>query len=389
MAWTWLTLLSLAALLRRPTAWRALATGVCAAAAALTQFFGAVAVVVVFVAWAGQQRRQTLTSNYTRWLVAGLLLVAGPYLLYTALHWPDALGQTVTIKGERATLGLPALVDNLGREPVRYRAVLNPGDAAGWVNLAGMAAAVVYLGLQLGRRATAGDRLLALTLGATLLFLALVDTTKAELYALPLLPALCVAVARLATGLWQAARTAPGVLAWVTRLALAAGFAFILWQGALFYVRDQLLARSVTDYHALGAAIEAAIPQGAGVAGTERWWWPLRQHPYLALNNLSLQWRVRRDERGTPPAYERLLAETGIEYILLNRNVYGDLAREPLALQEAFWAFIATCTTVAAEWDDPWYGEISLHAVGEDCRSSSSRLQTAFRQAHRRCGRTD
>ena len=125
------------------------------------------------------------------------------------------------------------------------------------------------------------------------------------------------------------------------------------------------------------------------MAGTERWWWPLRQHPYLALNNLSLQWRVRRDERGTPPAYERLLAETGIEYILLNRNVYGDLAREPLALQEAFWAFIATCTTVAAEWDDPWYGEISLHAVGEDCRSSSSRLQTAFRQAHRRCGRTD
>ncbi|NLF66796.1 MAG: hypothetical protein GX579_19570, partial [Chloroflexi bacterium] len=164
MAWTWLALLSLAALLRRPTARRALATGVCAAAAALTQFFGSVAVVVVFVAWAGQQRRQrrhAFSSAYTRWLVAGLLLVAGPYLLYTALHWPDALGQTAYLKGERATLGVPALVDNLGREPVRYRTVLNPRDASGWVNLACMAAAVVYLGLQLGRRATAGDRLLA------------------------------------------------------------------------------------------------------------------------------------------------------------------------------------------------------------------------------------
>ncbi len=60
-------------------------------------------------------------------------LVAGPYLLCIARHWPDALGQTAFIKGEWAALGLPALVDNVRQEPVRYRLLLQPGEvAAAW-----------------------------------------------------------------------------------------------------------------------------------------------------------------------------------------------------------------------------------------------------------------
>jgi hypothetical protein len=366
VTWTWITLFFLEKLLRSPSAGRALAAGVCAATAALTQFFGAVAVLVLVVAWSGQQRRGLFSNPHTRWLLAGFVLIAGPYLLYVALHWPDALGQTLYIKGERAAFTLPALLDNVWREPVRYRALLHPADLYGWANLAGVAAAVAYLGLRLSRGPTAGDRVLALTLGATLLFLAVVDTTKAELYALPLLPVFCVVLARLLADLWQGAR--PAAWKWANRTTVVAGLAFILWQGARFYHQDQQLARTVSDYHALGAAIEAAIPEGARVAGSERWWWPLRQHAYLALNSLSLQWHVRGDENETPPRYDLLMAEARIDYILLSRNVQGDMAREPSALQGEFWAFISTCTTVEAEWDDPWYGQITLLAIRKDCR---------------------
>jgi hypothetical protein len=277
------------------------------------------------------------------------------------------VGQTLYIKGERAALDLPALFDNLQREPMRYRAALNPAGVYGWLSLAGVGAALGYLGMRLRRKGNSGDRLLAWGLAATLLVLAVVDSTKAELYALPFLPFLCVALALLAADLWQWSGSQRRAVTLPIRAAIVAGIALTLWQGLLFYRQDRRLAQSASDYQALGAAIDAAIPTGARIAGTERWWWPMRQRSYLALNNLSLQWRVLRDETGATPAFTQLLAAQGIEYVLVGPNVHGDMGREPPQLQSQFWKFIADCTTVAAQWDDPWYGSIRLHAVAADC----------------------
>lgn len=378
VAWTWLALLFLDALLRRPARLRAVATGCCAAAALLTQFFGAIVTAVVALAWLGQRRKQTLSSPYTRWLLSGFLLLVGPYLVYVATHRQDAWGQTVYLKGSRTAFSAQAMVDNVLREQERFNPLLEEsgGGAGSLLLLLGTWPALAYLGLRLRRKDNLGDRLLALTLVCTPVLLTIFETTKAPIYALPLLPALCVSLALPLGRLLEAAFVRPAAGAWLPRraaaIAVLAVMALIVDHGADFYRQDRMWALNVTDYHALGATIDDALPAGAKVAGSERWWWPLRAHPFLAVNNLSLQWRIARDRGRQTPSFAALMGATGVDSLLLSRNVRGDMSRAPEALQHRFWEFVETCTILQEQWDDPWYGELSLRAVRPACSSRAA-----------------
>lgn len=378
VAWTWLALLFLDALLRRPTRLRAVATGCCAAAAALTQFFGAFAAAVVAVAWLGQQRKRALVSPYTRWLLAGFLILLSPYLLFAATHWQEAYGQTVYLKGNRATFGLRALAGNVIREQDRFRPLLE-GDgveAGRMLLLLGTWPALAYLGARLCRKAHMGDRLLTLTLLATLSLLALLDATKVQLYALPLLPGLCLLLALpLGHLLRQPFSRSPAgarVAGWAMGIVALVVVGWVVAHGAGFYRQDRRQALNVSDYHALGAAIDATLPAGVKVAGSERWWWPLRAHPYLAMNNLWGQWRIEHDRGKETPPFAALVDANGVDHILLSRSVRGDMSRATEALQRHFWAFVERCTLLQEQWEDPWYGQISLRAVRPGCSSETA-----------------
>lgn len=369
VAWTWLALLFLGGLLSRPGRGRALATGLCAAAATLTQFFGVFAAVVVGLAWVGQQRRRVLVNPCTRWLVAGFALPLLPYLWYVGAHWSDAVGQTVYLKWDRAAFDLDALARNLMREPRRFKFFLDQaGAGAGpWLLLLGIGPALACLLLRLRRDGARGDRLLALTLAVTLLLLSLIDATKAPIYALPLLPAFCLLLALLLGQTLHWAWSHPRPLGWVLGAATIAALGLVIRHSVDFYRRDRAQALTVSDYEALGEKLAAALPAGAHVAGTERWWWPLRAHPYLALNNLAGQWLAQRDRTGQTPSLADVMAQNDVEYLLMSRNAPGDMKRYAGAVEQQFWAFMDRCTMRREKWQDPWYGELSLHAVRPGC----------------------
>lgn len=373
VAWIWLTILAFDGWLRRPTPVRSLLTGVASAAATLTQFFGSVTLIIVPLGvLAHYGKRRPTRANVGSWLL-GFLSLAGPYALYVARHWQDALGQTAYLKRERASLGIQSLLGNLMREPLRYRPILEQLDIAPgpWVLALGVWPALAYLGLRLWRDGRRGDRMLALTLAATLLFLSLVDRTKAPIYALPLVPPLCMAFALLATRMvsWVV-----GSVPWERRVAGAAAvllLALTVLHGFHFYYRDWRAASSVSDYQALGRAIDAELEPGTAVAGSERWWWPLREHDYLAVRNLAVQWKIEAEQRDDGASFAALSQAYGIRYILVDVIVHTDIGIDSPLLQEQFDAFLERCATEEGQWADSTYGEISLYEVKAECRGST------------------
>lgn len=370
VAWIWLTILFLDGWLQRPTVGQSIVTGLTAAAATLTQFFGILAVMIVPMSVLVCGRRRRLSKEIIAAWVAGFFSLVGPYLLYVSMHWQDAVGQTVYIKGERANLGAGALINNLLREPHRYRHIAAQLDFAPgpWMLLLGVLPALAYLVVQIRRNGRRGDKVLMVTIAATLLFLALADTTKAPIYALPLLPPLCVAFALLTTQLLRRAVRRKDLGHRAAGVVVLGAFGLTVLHGFHFYYRDLRAAASVSDYEELGTAIDAATRPGATVGGSERWWWPLRNRKFMALNNLSVQWRVRRDRRGRIPSFATVLVENEIEEIIVDADARGNMRRQPERLQQQFWAFISECTRRQEQWTDATYGEISLHTVTPACR---------------------
>lgn len=371
VAWIWLALLFFDGWLRRPAPVRAFLTGFTAAAATLTQFFGSVALAIVGLGVLASGKRRALSAAGIASLLAGFFSLAGLYLFYLTLHWQDALRQTTYLKGERANLSPQALIGNLLREPRRYQHVLEQLDIAPgpWILLVGVWPALAYLGVRLRRDGRRGDRLLALTLATTFLFLALVDRTKAPIYALPLLPPLCIALARLAAEsfTWaiqhrQQHRRAVGAI-----VLILCGLTVL--HGLHFYARDRREASRVSKYQVVGSAIASEVQSEAPVAGSERWWWPLRDHDYLAVRNLALQWQTASVQDDEMASFASLLQENDIRYIVVDVIVRTDIGVDSQLLREQFESFLERCTAVQEEWSDPTYGQISLFVVRPACRS--------------------
>ncbi len=195
--------------------------------------------------------------------------------------------------------------------------------------------------------------------------MALLEQTKAPLYAMVLFPSVCLMLA----ASWI------GALRWVwkegQRLAirLIGGgliiglLAIVVLEGVRAYRIDQRQSGEVSKYLDVGRKIERSLVPGARVLGAERWWWALRDHPYLALNNVWAQWGLARQAGSPMPEFAEWVARTGTDFIIINDNVRGEIRRHPDVLQAQFWSFLDKCSALASEWTDGTYGKIEVYRV--------------------------
>ncbi|HSM56921.1 MAG TPA: hypothetical protein VK879_12290 [Candidatus Sulfomarinibacteraceae bacterium] len=372
VAFMWLSVLAATLWLRHSRRPWALAAGLFAAGALLAQFFAGAILLILGGLWAWAWRRERkppLAGGL--WLLAGLALPLLPYLLYLAAYWPDAVGQLGTQQSFRLSFGVDGLLRNVLQEGQRFRAApqLARVAAGPWLLLLAPAPAALYLLHRLRRSPHTGDVVLALSSAASWLFLALVDSTKAPLYGIVLLPPLCLLLGLLlgaaARKVWAAPRLRSfGAFGMFLLLAP------IVAEGLVFYQRERARALDAISYAQVGQTLRGEIPAGARLAGAERWWWPLRQHDYLAANSLWLRWDAAQARGGPRPTFAALAEEAGVTHILVNDNVRGDISRRHEQLQQEFWSFLQACTTVQATWQFPTYGEIALHETRAGCRLS-------------------
>jgi len=121
VAFVVLTLVGYELLRDRERRWLAVATGLIAGLATLTQFFGAFVVPLIAALLIVERGWSVYQVPVVRWLAAAWLVVVLPYLLYIAAYWSDFTAQS-EIKAGRTEFWLPSFyLDNLRDEPDRYR----------------------------------------------------------------------------------------------------------------------------------------------------------------------------------------------------------------------------------------------------------------------------
>lgn len=361
VAFAWLSIACLDVTLRRPRLATALAAGIFGGLATLSQFFGAFVLPLLLVAAVWQGRRRSAA-----WIVGGAAIVILPWMAYAAQNADDLRGQLV-VYGERGDFLRPTFyLENVLAEPRRFAHLLTApavdfGDPQAidaplspWLLVLGILPALVYV----ARRGGIGDRLLLgslVTFGGLLL---LVDQTKVALYAILLLPPICIALAAGCAALLRP-RTFQ-----VPVSLLALGLLAVLgWEGVRAYQVDFEQAERVSAYAGIGRQIEAGLVPGAPVLGPERWWWALHNHPYLSLRSIWWQWSdVAVKSRTSPNIVSWFSGQRG-ESVIVNVNVRDDIRSFPTALQTQFWRFLARCTTQVDDIVDVNYFEIEVYQV--------------------------
>jgi hypothetical protein len=381
VAFLWLSVALLEATLRRPTRLRALSTGLSAGLAALSQFFGAFALPLVALVWVGQAGRRAWTGPTGYWMLVGAGLPLLAYAMYALHSFADLVGQW-SVYADRGVFGGPAFyLDNLMREPARYAHLQGlplPGvrhadllnrSLSPWLQILSTPGVLAWLGVRAWFRAGPGDRLLLAGLLVPQGLLALLDVTKAPLYAILLAPPLCLSLAAFQCDVlgWVLSR----VRARMTRVLVlgpALGLLVIVAvEGATAYQADATRATQTTSYLDLGERIERSLPTGARVLGPERWWWPLHDHPYLALRNLWRQWQVAAASADQTPQFRDWVEADGADFLVLNDDVRQDITTFPDDLQDQFWGLLDACGLPWADWKDPTYGEIEVRHLVRPC----------------------
>jgi 4-amino-4-deoxy-L-arabinose transferase-like glycosyltransferase len=362
VAFAWLSIACLDASLRRRHPGMALVTGMCAGLATLSQFFGAFVLPLIVLSWLWTRQWRLAV-----WTIGGMALVVLPWAAYAAQYAGD-LSRQLVVYGNRGDFFRPAFyIENVLSEPQRFAhllawPVLDFADPYAidyplgpWLLVLGIVPATVYI----ARRGAIGDRLLlgsAATFGGLLLLL---DQTKVALYAILLLPSICMAIAAAWTALL---RWASRQGTWV-RLPLAALTLVLVttlgWEGVRAYQVDFEQAARVSAYLGVGRQLETGLSPGAPVLGPERWWWALHAHPYLSLRSIWWQW----SNVAAAPNFVDWVTSTGTEGVIVNTNVRDDIRSFPPPLQAQFWSFLARCTTRVADIVDANYFEIEVYRV--------------------------
>ena len=375
VAFVWLSLALLDATLAQPGRLKAFATGLCAGLAALTQFFGAFALPLIGVSWLSTRRR-AWRDPASYWMLGGAGVVVLPYAIYAAWFAQDVVGQW-SVHADREGFLTPAFyVTNLLREPARFAHLLDlprPGTLhpdllnrpiSPWLLVLGTWPALVWLGHRVYRTGRPGDRMLLFSLLVLAGGLALLDATKAPLYGVLLLPSVCVALAGSATAalrwVWRSAGVPLRVVACSLAVCLLATMEL---EGLAAYQADRARVVATSGYQELGDRIEASVPPEARVLGPERWWWPLHDHPYLALRNVWRQWELAAAAGERMPQFQAWLARDDAQFVVINDDVRQDITVFPEALQRQFWAFLDTCSVPWADWSDVTYGDIQVRRV--------------------------
>jgi hypothetical protein len=323
--------------------------------------------------------------------VAGAALPVVPWLAYLLAFRADFAAQ-MTVYGQRGDFFRPTFyLENIAAEPSRYAHLLLETQSAGaWLLLAGVLPAFAYTAISrssadkpvsgtcrsrpdflrligLGPRppnlsaslafGRGPGRLLGSTIVVFAALLLVLDQTKTPLYAIVLVPSMCVALGALFERSlrlpWRPWRWIAGALG----LAL---LALVVNEGAQAYAVDRAESALVTPYLEVGQRIDAALVPGRLVLGPERWWWALRSHPYISLRSLWFQWSATTQAN---PQFSDLAARWQPTAVIVNNNVRDDVRAFPLALQDQFWSYLARCTLLVAEVDDPTYFETQIYRV--------------------------
>jgi hypothetical protein len=269
-------------------------------------------------------------------------------------------------------------VDNLLAEPRRFEHltelptlnVLGPHAFDRPLSTAllvvGIWPALVFLAVRLVSRGAEGDRILGLTVLVFPLSLALVDSTKAPLYLIVLLPSICLLMAAFLADISQWAKKARHPLVKLLAIAPVATFIrIVLLDGRRAYRVDSLESREASRYLDVGAKIQMYLPQRTVVLGPNRWWWALHEHDYLSLNSIWRRWQLASETGGPEPQFADWIATTGARYILTNNDTRADLLRFPEPLQRQFREFLDTNCRPAGDVNDPNYFVIQVYACGQ------------------------
>jgi hypothetical protein len=336
--------------------------GILAGLAALTQFYGVFALPVML-----------LGATRKRAVVGGAALALTPWLAFAAWHHADLAGQ-LSVYGQRGDFLNPAFyTHNIAAEPARYADVLAqrvPDDVAGASEVAFQTSLYVLLALvpalvwRISRFVRCpegrGDRLLLLSLASSAGLLLVVDQTKTPLYAIVLVPPVCLLLGAGGSDLlrwpWQGSRP------WLGSLVTAASVALLVAltsDGLRAYSVDRAESAQVTPYASIGRQIEAALPADGVVLGPERWWWALHARSYVSLRSLWFQWQ----SRDGATSFTQLIEHWQPRGVIVNNNVRDDIKAFPPALQEQFWTFIGSCTRLVGNVDDPTYFDVQLYEV--------------------------
>jgi 4-amino-4-deoxy-L-arabinose transferase-like glycosyltransferase len=383
VAAAWLAIGALDAYLRRPGVLPGLLAGICAGLAALATFFGAFVLPMLLLGLVLTRRRGRRTPR-PWWILAGFGLVVAPFGVYAAHFASDLAGQ-LGVYGDRGDfLSRDFWLNNLSTEPARYAHLLAgwpPGlDASGadvsgapispWLLVLGIGPAVAYVAWQARREDATGHRLVIASVVCFGGLLQLVDQTKAPLYAIVLLPSICLCLAAaLAAMLRWTWRETPH--AWSPRalglVGASALFVVIAVEGVHAYAVDWEAAASVTPYLPLGGLIDAATTPGAPVLGPERYWWALHAHPYTSLRSIWFQWSAAA-KSGSRPDFTDWVVGVDPDSIVVNINVRSDIEAFPVTLQNQFWSYLARCTVLTTDIDNPNYFDTAVYRVTPGCR---------------------
>lgn len=371
----WLAVGALDIAIRRRGVITGFLVGACAGVAALSQFFGMFVLPVIALGWIWNTGRRWRDRTLV-WMIVGAAAVVAPYAVFVASNASDALAQLMVFGNRGAFWQAGFLEANVRNEPLRFShllfhwppvldvrgAEIQPDPVSQWLLLGVVPAFAV---IALARRRSMGNRLLLVNIVVFGGLLLLLDQTKAPLYAIALVPALCLG---LAGGVHYVLRGTSGLLRMTCAGACLVASAVVLLEGVHVYRVDLTRASSVSPYLMIGQQIESELQPASSVLGPERWWWALHEHPYLSLRNIWFQWVARANATGQTPRFSDWIPPHTSPYVVVNNNVRDDIRDFPPPLQAQFKAFLDGCTTQIGEVDDPnAYFDTQIYQVTGSC----------------------
>ncbi len=132
VAWMWLSIGLLGKMLRSPGWMMALAVGVCAGLATLTQFFGAFIVPVIAAAWFWHRGKRLFTAASSYWMATGFMLIVLPYVSYAVFNFAGLAGR-IELSKDRVRFDRPEFyLNNILHEPDRFMALAQQPAPVCW-----------------------------------------------------------------------------------------------------------------------------------------------------------------------------------------------------------------------------------------------------------------
>ena len=349
--------------LRRGLGWFGLA-GFLAGLAGLSHLYGVfwLAVLAVLVLWDRDGWRALLAVGL------GFGLAWLPYLAYVLRDLPDWRGQTSGYAPRFDLLNPRWYLDNLVREPDRYRlfaasgprALLRPGL---WTMLLLLPLSLLGLARNaVARRNRAARTLLAPAILLPFLFAVLI-TLKLVNYAVNVMPLLALTLAWGAVALWHGARSIRRGR-WI-QAGLVILTAALVLEGAMMVAKQQQRAAKTTPYNQFIAEVRQSIPAGSRVLGLHTYWFGLSDLEYRS-------WAVpifQSDPAlwSPPKSMAQALDDVAPDTILIDNHTRDYLTSAPRARaahpQDALIWMVQRGFERVAEVDNPTYGRMEIYRV--------------------------